>query len=71
MTTFGHGYDIDVTMDMTFSEPPVLADLPIADRAQAIARAVSEHPVTLVVGATGFDLPHSSLPRGSRSPGLP
>ena len=40
-------------MHMTLSEPPVPADLPIAERAQAIARAVSENPVTLVVGATG------------------
>ena len=34
-------------------ETEVPADLPIADKAQAIARAVSEHSVTLVVGATG------------------
>ena len=34
-------------------ETEVPADLPIADKSQAIARAVSEHSVTLVVGATG------------------
>ena len=38
---------------MTISVPPVPSDLPIADKAQSIARAVAEHPVTLVVGATG------------------
>ena len=32
---------------------PVAADLPIAEQAQSIACAVVEHPVTLVVGATG------------------
>ena len=32
---------------------PVATELPIAERAQAIARAVSENPVTLVIGATG------------------
>ena len=31
----------------------VASDLPIAEKAQSIARAVAEHPVTLVVGATG------------------
>ena len=34
-------------------EMKVTPDLPIAGKAQAIARAVSENPVTLVVGATG------------------
>ena len=34
-------------------EVKVIPDLPIAGKAQAIARAVSENPVTLVVGATG------------------
>ena len=34
-------------------EAPVAADLPIAGKARAIARAIAEHPVTLVVGATG------------------
>ena len=34
-------------------EVKVASDLPIAGKAPAIARAVSEHPVTLVVGATG------------------
>ena len=34
-------------------EVKVTPDLPIAGKAQAIARAVSENPVTLVVGATG------------------
>ena len=38
---------------MTIPDLPVAADLPIADKAQNIARAVAEHPVTLVVGATG------------------
>ena len=32
---------------------PIAADLPIAAEAQSIARAVDQHPVTLVVGATG------------------
>ena len=40
-------------MDMTIRPVPVAADLPIAAKAQSIARAVVEHPVTLVVGATG------------------
>ena len=34
-------------------EVKITPDLPIAERAQDIARAVSENPVTLVVGATG------------------
>ena len=34
-------------------ETRVAADLPIAGKAKAIARAVAGHPVTLVVGATG------------------
>ena len=34
-------------------EMKVTPDLPIAGKAQVIARAVSENPVTLVVGATG------------------
>ncbi len=34
-------------------ETPVTADLPIAGQAEAIARAVADHPVTLVIGATG------------------
>ena len=34
-------------------EARVSADLPIAGQAEAIARAVAGHPVTLVVGATG------------------
>ena len=38
---------------MTIPIPPVAADLPIAEQAQSIARAVAGHPVTLVVGATG------------------
>ena len=40
-------------MDLTFSATPIARDLPIASKAQSIARAVDEHPVTLVVGATG------------------
>ena len=40
-------------MEMTIRPVPVAADLPIAAKAQNIARAVAEHPVTLVVGATG------------------
>ena len=40
-------------MDLTDPAFPVASDLPIAGKAHAIARAVSEHPVTLVVGATG------------------
>jgi len=38
---------------MTTSVPPVPAGLPIAEHAENIARSVAEHPVTLVVGATG------------------
>ena len=34
-------------------ETEVAADLPIAEKARAIARAVAAHPVTLVTGATG------------------
>ena len=34
-------------------EAGVAPDLPIAAKAEAIARAVADHPVTLVVGATG------------------
>ena len=34
-------------------EAGVVPDLPIAAKAEAIARAVADHPVTLVVGATG------------------
>ena len=40
-------------MEMTIRPVPVAAELPIAAKAQNIARAVAEHPVTLVVGATG------------------
>ena len=40
-------------MDLTASALPFATDLPIAEKAQTIARAVAEHPVTLVVGATG------------------
>ena len=39
--------------DAPVPEVNVSADLPIAEKAEAIARAVTEHPVTLVVGATG------------------
>ena len=38
---------------MTPAALAVPADLPIAEKARSIARAVAEHPVTLVVGATG------------------
>ena len=34
-------------------ETPVTADLPIAGQAEAIARAVADHPVTLAIGTTG------------------
>ena len=40
-------------MDVTPPSFPVPADLPIAAKAKDITRAVAEHPVTLVVGATG------------------
>ena len=40
-------------MDLTIPALPIATDLPIAEKAQCIARAVAEHPVTLVVGATG------------------
>ncbi len=44
-------------MDVTCGVPPVAlavpAGLPIAAKARRIARTVAEHPVTLVVGATG------------------
>ena len=40
-------------MESSTPNPSVAAELPIAEYAQAIARAVAEHPVTLVVGATG------------------
>ena len=40
-------------MKLTIPALPIAADLPIAAKAQSIARAVHEHPVTLVVGATG------------------
>ena len=40
-------------MDLTLPSLPVPADLPIAGHARSIACAVAEHPVTLVVGATG------------------
>ena len=40
-------------MDLSVPDFPVAPDLPIAEKAQSIARAVAEHPVTLVVGATG------------------
>ncbi len=45
MTTIGHEFDMHVTA--------IPAELPIAAHAPRIARAVAEHPVTLVVGATG------------------
>ena len=45
MTTIGHEFDMHVTA--------IPADLPIAAHAPRIARAVAEHPVTLVVGTTG------------------
>ena len=40
-------------MEMVIPDIPVATDLPIAERAPDIARSVAEHPVTLVVGATG------------------
>ena len=40
----------EMEMEMEMEVP---ADLPIAAKARSIARAVAEHPVTLVVGATG------------------
>ena len=40
-------------MESSIPNPSVAAELPIAEYAQAIASAVAEHPVTLVVGATG------------------
>ena len=50
---------------------PVATDLPIAGRARVIARAVSEHPVTLVVGATesgkSTQLPKICLGAGRRA----
>ena len=39
--------------EVSVSETEVPPDLPIAEKAEAIARAVAEHPITLVVGATG------------------
>ena len=42
-----------MTCDVTLPALAVPAELPIAGHAQSIARAVEEHPVTLVVGATG------------------
>ena len=44
---------MNVTCDVTLPDLAVPADLPIAGHAPSIARAVAEHPVTLVVGATG------------------
>ena len=40
-------------MQLTIPDVPVAAGLPIAEKAPDIARSVDEHPVTLVVGATG------------------
>ena len=51
VTTIGHEIDMNTTCEVM--SPAVPADLPIAGHAQSIARAVAEHPVTLVVGATG------------------
>ena len=58
MTTIGHEFDMNVTCDVAPGDvaPAALAvpaGLPIAAKARCIARAVAEHPVTLVVGATG------------------
>ena len=44
---------MNVTCDVMASALAVSGDLPIAGKAQSIARAIAEHPVTLVVGATG------------------
>ena len=39
--------------EVSVPETEVPPDLPIAEKAEAIARAVAGHPITLVVGATG------------------
>ena len=44
---------MNMTCEAASHAPAVPADLPIAGHVQSIARAVAEHPVTLVVGATG------------------